>query len=229
MTTDTVSTKEVTRRVYLMFGMSALALGALFFLPAGTLAYWHGWVYLGLLLIPMGFVLRYLVRNSPQLLERRMQMRERETTQKRLIAFTSIYFLAVFALPGFDFRWGWSDMPVWVVLVGDLLVLLSYGLIIRVFGENRYASRTVEVAAGQQVISTGPYAVVRHPMYVGVLVMYMASPIALGSWWALLPAAVILPILILRIINEEQVLERDLPGYREYKLKTRYRLVPGIW
>ena len=229
MTTDAVATKGINRRAVQMFVMAVLGLGALFFLPAGTLAYWHGWVYMGLLLFPMVFVLRYLLRNSPELLARRMQMRERERTQKRLISFTAVYFLAAFALPGFDFRWGWSSMSVWVVLAGDLLVLLGYGLIIRVFMENRYASRTVEVTSGQQVISTGPYAVVRHPMYVGVLLMYLATPVALGSWWALLPAMAIAPILVIRISNEEQVLERDLPGYKEYKQKTKYRLLPGIW
>lgn len=229
MTADRLSTRDITRRAFRMFAMAVLGLGAIFFLPAGTLAYWHGWVYLGVLLIPMAFLLRYLLRHSPHLLERRMQMREREVTQKKLVAFTSVYFLAAFVLPGFDFRWGWSRMPVWVALVGDLLVLIGYGIIIRVFVENRYASRTVEVASGQQVIRTGPYAVVRHPMYVGVLIMYLASPVALGSWWAILPAAVILPILVIRILNEEQVLVRELPGYQEYRQETRYRLLPGIW
>ena len=229
MTADSVSKKDITRRAYLMFVMAVVGLAAVFFLPAGTLGYWHGWVYMGILLIPMVFVLRYLLRNSPHLLVRRMQMRERELTQKRVVRFSAIYFLAAFALPGFDYRWGWSTMPVWVVLLADLAVLAGYGVIIRVFVENRYASRTVEVATGQQVISTGPYAVVRHPMYVGVLLMYLASPMALGSWWALLPAALIVPILVVRIVNEEQVLERDLEGYREYKHKTKYRLLPGIW
>jgi protein-S-isoprenylcysteine O-methyltransferase Ste14 len=184
---------------------------------------------MGTLLTPMVFVARYLLRNSPQLLDRRLQMRERETTQKRLIGFSSIYFVVAFVLPGLDRRWGWSSMPPWVSLACELVVLVSYGLIIRVFIENPYASRTVEVAAGQQVITTGLYSVVRHPMYLGVLLMYLASPLALGSWWAFLPAAIIIPILIVRIVNEEQVLERDLPGYREYKQKTRYRVLPGIW
>jgi protein-S-isoprenylcysteine O-methyltransferase Ste14 len=156
-------------------------------------------------------------------------MRERERTQKGVIGFSIIFLLAAFFLPGFDRRWGWSVMPWRVVVAADLLVLLGYAIIFRVFRENRFTSRTVQVEQGQQVISMGPYAVVRHPMYVGVLVFYLASPIALGSWWALLPAAVVLPILVVRILNEEQVVERDLPGDGEYKLKTRYRLLPGIW
>ena len=120
-------------------------------------------------------------------------------------------------------------MPWWVVMAADLFVLLGYAMIARVFRENQYTSRTVQVEQGQQVISTGPYAIIRHPMYAGVLVFYLASPIALGSWWAFLPAAVIVPILIARILNEEEVLERDLPGYSEYKQKVPYRLLPGIW
>jgi len=203
--------------------------GAIFFLPAGTLDYWQAWAYMGVVLIPMLFVLVYLLRRDPELLARRLQMRERERTQKGIIGLSMIFLLAAFVLPGLDRRWGWSVMPWWVAVAADLLVLLGYAMIFRVFRENAYTSRTVQVEQGQQVISTGPYAIVRHPMYVGVVVFYLASPIALGSWWAFIPAAVILPILVVRILNEEQILERDLPGYKEYKLKTRYRLLPGIW
>ena len=149
--------------------------------------------------------------------------------RRGVIGFSIIFLLGAFLVPGFDRRWGWSVMPWWVVVAADLLVLLGYAIIFRVFRENQFTSRTVQVEQGQQVVSTGPYAVVRHPMYVGVLVFYLASPIALGSWWAFLPAAIIIPILVVRIVNEEQVLERDLAGYREYKLKTKYRLLPGIW
>jgi protein-S-isoprenylcysteine O-methyltransferase Ste14 len=177
----------------------------------------------------MLFVMVYMLRNAPELLARRLQMRESERTQKGVIGFGIIFLLGAFFVPGFDRRWGWSTMPWWVVVAADLLVLLGYAIIFRVFRENQYASRTVQVEQGQQLISTGPYAAVRHPMYVGILVFYLASPIALGSWWASLPAAAIIPILVVRILNEEQVLERDLPGYREYKQKARYRLLPGIW
>ncbi len=120
-------------------------------------------------------------------------------------------------------------MPWWVVVAADLLRPARLRDHLLVFRENQYTSRTVQVEQGQQIVSTGPYAVVRHPMYVGVLVFYLASPIALGSWWAFLPAAIVIPVLVIRILNEEQVLERDLAGYREYKLKTQYRLLPGIW
>jgi len=229
MTTEPVNTQGITRRAILAAASAVVFFCLLFFAPAGTFAYWQAWAYMGVVLIPMLFVLVYMLRSAPELLARRLQMRERERTQQGVISFGIVFLIGAFLLPGFDRRWGWSSMPWWVVVAADLLVLLGYAMIFRVFRENRYTSRTVQVEQGQQVISTGPYARVRHPMYVGVLVFYLASPIALGSWWAFLPAAVIIPILVVRILNEEQVLERDLPGYKEYKQKVRYRLVPGIW
>jgi protein-S-isoprenylcysteine O-methyltransferase Ste14 len=206
-----------------------LALGAMFFLPAGTLRYWEAWLYMAVLLIPMIFAMRYFLKYEPEFLERRMRMREKEAQQRKIINLSWIWFLLAFILPGLDDRFGWSNVPVAVVLLADLVVLIGYGIILRVFRENRYASRVVEVAQGQKVINTGPYAVVRHPMYVGTLLMYLASPVALGSWWALLPALLIVPILVARIVNEEAVLVRELPGYEEYKQQTRYRLIPAIW
>jgi protein-S-isoprenylcysteine O-methyltransferase Ste14 len=229
MSTEPVNMKELTRRAYLAIAGAVVVFGAMFFLPAGTLDYWQAWAYLGVVMVPMLFVLVYLLRRDPQLLARRLQMRERERTQKGVIGLSMIFLLAAFIVPGLDRRWGWSEMPWWVAVAADLLVLLGYAIIFRVFRENQFTSRTIQVEHGQQVISTGPYAVVRHPMYVGVVVFYLASPIALGSWWAFLPALTFIPILVVRILNEEQVLERDLAGYREYKLKTRYRLLPGIW
>ena len=219
----------LARTVWTRLLLAIPALGALLFLPAGTLAYWEAWLYLAILLIPMFCVFRYLLKNDPQLLARRMQMRERELAQRRIIAASSLYFLVVFTLPGFDQRWGWSDVPPWAVIAADLVVLFGYGIFISVLRENQYASRTIQVEQGQRVISSGPYAFVRHPMYLGVTLMYLATPIALGSYWALLPALLIVPILVARIVNEEKVLERDLPGYREYERVTRYRLLPRVW
>jgi protein-S-isoprenylcysteine O-methyltransferase Ste14 len=229
MSSESVNMKDLTRRAYLAIAGAVVVFGAIFFLPAGTLDYWQAWAYLSVVLIPMLFVLVYLLRRDPELLARRLQMRERERTQKGVIGLSMIFLLAAFIMPGLDRRWGWSVMPWWMIVAADLLVLLGYAIIFRVFRENQFTSRTIQVEQGQQVISTGPYAVVRHPMYVGVLVFYLASPIALGSWWAFLPALTFIPILVVRILNEEQVLERDLPGYSEYKQKTKYRLLPGIW
>jgi protein-S-isoprenylcysteine O-methyltransferase Ste14 len=220
---------RTAKRVYTRVLLTVPVLWAILFIPAGTLAYWEAWIYMAVLLIPMFFVLWYFLRNNPGFLERRMQMRERETAQRRIISLSLLWFVLAFMLPGFDRRWGWSDVPVTVVIAADLVVLLGYGLIVLVFRENQYASRTVQVEQGQQVIHSGPYALVRHPMYLGAIVMYLASPLALGSYWALIPALAIIPILVARIINEEKVLERDLPGYREYVQGTHYRLLPGVW
>ncbi len=202
---------------------------AMFFLPAGTFAYWEAWVYLTILLIPMFLVLIYLLKNDPELLERRMRMREKETEQKLIIKISYLYFLLAFLLPGFDKRFEWSNVPVAVVIVADILVLLGYGVFFLVLRENRYASRIIEVEQEQKVISSGPYAIVRHPMYLGVSLMYTLSPLALGSYWAMIPSLLIIPLLMARIRNEESVLGKELKEYQEYMQKTKYRLIPGIW
>ncbi len=219
----------LVRTVYTRVALAVPVIGAIFFLPAGTLAYWEAWLYLAVLLIPMFLAFSYLLQHDPQLLERRMQWREKEIAQRRIINLSWLYFLLVFLLPGLDKRWDWSGVPWPVVLAADLVVMLGYGLFFLVLRENQYAARTIQVEQGQRVISTGPYAIVRHPMYLGVSLMYLASPLALGSYWALIPALLIVPILVARIINEERVLERDLRGYLEYEQATKYRLFPGIW
>jgi protein-S-isoprenylcysteine O-methyltransferase Ste14 len=229
MAENPLSQRELIKKMAVRLVTGVPAIFAIIFIPAGTLAYWEAWLYLAVILIPFAVVVVYLFRRDPELLERRMHTRERETTQSRLIWLSLFYFLLIFILPGLDHRFGWSDVPVWLVLVADLIIFTGYCIIMLVFRENRYASRVVEVAQGQQVIATGPYAVVRHPMYVGTLLMYLFSPLALGSYWAMIPAMLILPILVIRIRNEETVLARDLPGYQAYMQLTRYRLLPSIW
>ena len=224
-----VSQAELIKMVAVRLVVGIPLLFALIFFPAGTLAYWEGWLYLAVLLIPMFFVMAYMLKNTPDLLARRMKVRERETEQKRIVLLSTALFLVAFIIPGLDFRFGWSNVPVPAILLADLLVLLAYGFVIWVFRENQYAARVVEVEQGQKVIDTGPYAVVRHPMYLGVLVMYIFSPLALGSYWAMLPMLLMIPILAARLLNEETVLLRDLPGYADYRQRTKYRLVPGIW
>ena len=211
------------------FGLMFIIMGLMFFLPAGSLRYWQGWLWIGTLLVPMLFTLRYLLLHDPALLERRMRLREREQTQKRVQQFGWLYLLVTFMLPGFDYRFGWSHVPTGVVLAAAAVMLLSYGRFVLVLRENSYASRVVEVAQGQKVIQSGPYAIVRHPMYVAVFGIYLASPLVLGSYWALIPAALIVPIIIMRILNEERMLREELPGYAEYTRKVRHRLLPGIW
>ncbi len=224
-----VSQGELIKMVATRLVVGIPLLFALIFIPAGTLAYWEGWLYLAVLLIPMFFVVVYMLRTAPDFLVRRMKMRERETEQSRIVLLSTVLFLIAFIVPGLDFRFGWSNIPVPVVLLADFIVLLAYGFVILVFRENQYAARVVEVEQGQKVIDTGPYAVVRHPMYLGVLFLYIFSPVALGSYWAMLPMLLMIPILVARLRNEEVVLVRDLPGYADYMQRTKYRLVPGIW
>jgi len=197
--------------------------------PSGSWGYWQGWMYLLTIFIPMLFILGYLLKHDPALLERRMRMRERETAQKRIIKLSYIYFLVAFILPGLDVRFGWSLVPSIVCIIADLFVFTGYLVFFRVLKANSYLSRVVEVASDQKVISSGPYALVRHPMYAGIIIMYVSSPLALGSYWSLLPAALIIPLLVARFLNEEQVLLRDLPGYGNYIQKVKYRLLPGVW
>lgn len=202
---------------------------AVIILPAGTWAYWEAWVYAAVLFVPMSIAFVYLLRKDPELLERRMRTKEEHAEQSLIQWVGALLYVLIFVLPGFDRRFGWSDVPVWAVAVADLLVLAAYGSFFLVLRENSYASRVVEVEEGQKVITTGPYAIVRHPMYSAIIVMFGASPIALGSWWALLPAWLLVPLLVARILGEEQVLARDLEGYAEYMQVTKYRLLPGVW
>ncbi len=200
-----------------------------FFLPAGTWNYWQAWLYIAVLVLPMLYVMTWLVRNAPDLIERRLNFRERRQEQKKIIYLSYPFFLLMFILPGFDRRFGWSQAPVWAVLLADIIILIGYGIVFLVFRENRYTSRVIEVAQNQQVISSGPYAVVRHPMYVGVLLMYFFTPLALGSWLGLIPALSLFPTIVTRIIDEEKALAQDLAGYSTYMQKVKYRLLPGVW
>jgi len=221
--------KKLRKKIALLVPAVFLGLGLIFFVPAGTPDYWEAWVYCAVLLVPFLFVLTYLLRKDPELLARRIRLNEKESAQRRIIRASGLIFFTGFLIPGLDHRYGWSDIPVEAVLAANVLVILGYILVFLVFKENPFASRVVEVEQGQRVISTGLYAMVRHPMYLGTSIMWLATPIALGSYWAL-PVFLFLPIvLVYRIMNEEEVLLRELPGYREYTQKVRYRLIPGIW
>jgi len=206
-----------------------LVFGLLFFPPAGTFNYWQAWLYIFLLFSVTISMTIYLYKNDPALLERRMNLKERKSRQKWIIAVSYPVFILVFILPGFDQRFGWSNLAPAISITADLLILLSYGLIFFVFRENSYASRVIEVTEGQKVISSGPYAIVRHPMYSGTILMYLCSPLALGSWVAALPSLFLVAVIILRILDEEKTLAEELEGYREYMQKVRYHLIPGIW
>lgn len=206
-----------------------VCMGLFFFLPAGSFRFWEAWVYSVVLLIPMITTLTYLVRHDPALLERRMRLKEKEEKQRIVVRLARLPFFIGFFIPGFDYRYDWSQVSVPVVVVANIIVFLGYFMVFLVFRENTYTSRIVEVEKDQQVITTGPYSIVRHPMYTGTILMFLATPLALGSWWALI-AFIFWPIvLIFRIFNEEAVLHKDLPGYTEYCQKVRYRLIPYIW
>ena len=226
MSTDT---KQIARKTYIRFLSGIPVLGLVFFLPAGTINYWEAWVYLIILFVPMFMVMQYLIKNDPALLERRMRMREKAAEQNLIIKISYVYFIVTYLIPGFDKRYGWSDAPLWLVVTAQVIVFLGYLLVTQVFKENSYASRTVEVDEDQKVIDSGPYAVVRHPMYVGVGALYLLSPLALGSTWGLIPSALIIPLLATRIISEEKILAKELKGYSEYQQKVKYRLIPFIW
>jgi len=209
--------------------MGLLVLGLIFFLPAGTMKYWHAWLYIGILFIPMSIALVILINKDPDLLERRLRMKEKESPQKLIIRLSWIFFLAAFIIPGFDFRFGWSEMPIWFVISADFLILAGYIFFMFVIRENSYASRIIEVEKEQRVIDTGPYSLVRHPLYSSILIMYLSTHLALGSYWAMI-AMLPLPVMIIfRILNEEEKLKKDLPGYREYLEKVKYRVIPYIW
>ncbi len=228
-TSSDLDQKSFRRMVITRFTGLFIILGSMFFLPAWTFKYWQAWVYMLILVVPMFFIVRYLYKNDPELLKRRLRMKERQKTQRLIQIVMGPFFLLAFIIPGFDYRWHWSTVPLIVVIISEVLVLLSYLFIGLVFKTNSYASRIVEVEKDQKVITTGPYAIVRHPMYLGVLIMYVFSSLALGSYWALIPMSLIIPILFARIKEEEKELLQNLAGYKEYLTKTRYRLLPGVW
>jgi protein-S-isoprenylcysteine O-methyltransferase Ste14 len=210
----------------------ALVMASLLFVAAGTLDYWQAWTFLAVYFASCLAITLYLMKKDPKLLERRMRggpTAEKEPTQKIIMFVTSLGFVGLIVFPAFDHRFAWSNMPSHVALAGDGLVLLGWLAIFFVFRENTFSSATIELAPDQQVISTGPYARVRHPMYAGGLVMLLGIPIALGSWWGVIIMVAILPALIWRLLDEEKFLARNLPGYVEYQNGVRYRLIPLVW
>jgi protein-S-isoprenylcysteine O-methyltransferase Ste14 len=209
-----------------------LVTGALLFLPAGTFDYWEAWVFIAVFIacnIPLTI---WVAINDPQLLERRMRAgptAEKEKSQKIIMTIAFLAFAGEAVIPALDRRFGWSDVPTSVVILGYALIAISYVGFYFVFRENTYGAATIRVEKNQRVISTGPYAVVRHPMYAAALVLMLGVPLALGSWWGLLAFALGVPALVWRIFDEERLLKRDLPGYAEYAQKTPFRLIPGLF
>ena len=211
------------------FTVGLALVGLLLFLPAGTLSYANGWIFIGLLFLPMLLLGIVLLIRSPELLEKRLGAKEKENTQKGVVAASGLLFIAGFAVAGLDFRFGWSKMPLWVVIAASVVLLISYALYAEVMRENAYLSRTVEVREGQKVVDTGLYGIVRHPMYAVTVWLFLSIPVVLGSWWAFLCFLPYVALIVIRIINEEKLLTSELEGYEEYKKRVKYRLLPFIW
>jgi protein-S-isoprenylcysteine O-methyltransferase Ste14 len=221
-------------QVALRFVATTVVVIAIVFLPAWTVRWWQAWVFLG---VYVGFALAaffFFLKIDRQLVERRLQAKEREPEQMRVIRFGALVLAAIFTLPGFDHRLGWSRAwlgaePTWFEVFALAMVLVSELAMVWVIWTNRYAGRTIRVEEGQTVVTTGPYRVVRHPMYTFTLVMFLFAPLALGSYVTLPAVALLAPIYVLRIKNEEKVLRAELLGYAEYCQRTRWRIVPGVW
>ena len=211
------------------FTCGLLLVGLLIFLPAGTLSFAKGWLLMGLLFGPMliaGFVMLF---RAPAFLAKRLDAKEKQAAQKGVLALSGLMFIGGFVVAGLDFRFGWSRMPAAVTVAASVIFLAAYGLYAEVMRENAYLSRTIKVEEGQKVVDTGLYGIVRHPMYMATLLLFLAIPVVLGSWYALIVFAAYPAIIILRLKDEEALLTRELPGYAAYKEKVRYRLIPFVW
>ena len=213
----------------LKFACGLLLVGALIFLPAGTWDYWQGWLLLGVLFVPMFIAGLVMLAKSPDLLRKRLNLKEEQSEQKAVIALSGVMFLAAFLVAGLSRRFGWYLLPAWVSWAAAAVFLIAYALYAEVLRENAYLSRTVEVQEDQKVVDTGLYGVVRHPMYAVTILLFLAMPLVLGSPVSFVILLFYPALIVRRIRNEEQVLEEGLPGYAEYKKKVRYRLLPGIW
>ena len=211
------------------FLIGVLLLGAMLFIPAGTLNYPGAWLYLALQFLPMLLMGIVMVIRSPELLKKRLSSKEKEKAQKGVLALSGLMFPVGFILSALDFTRNWSNVPIWGVCIASVLFIIGYGMYAEVMRENAYLSRTIEVQEGQKVVSTGLYGIIRHPMYLATMLMFLPIPLILGSLWGLIPFALYPIIIIIRIFNEEKVLTESLEGYSAYKTKVKYKLIPFIW
>ena len=211
------------------FTCGLVMVALLIFLPAGTVNFAKGWLLMGLIFGPMliaGFVMLF---KSPEFLAKRLDVKEKQSTQKGVIAVSGLMFIAGFVVAGLDYRFGWSQMPAPVTVIASVLFLIAYALYAEVMRENAYLSRTIKVEEGQTVVDTGLYGIVRHPMYMASILLFLMMPIVLGSWYALIVFAVYPAVIVVRLKDEEELLTRELSGYAEYKKKVKYRIIPFIW
>ena len=216
-------------KVLISFTLFLVFYGSLLLIPAGSLSYWNAWLMLGCMLVLMFPLGIYLYITNPALLEKRFTFREKERKEKRRLKFSIPVVMIAFIIPGLDYRFHWSHVPLWCVILGLIMLFAGYIVLILVMKQNSYASRVIEIQAGQKLIDTGLYSIIRHPLYLGSLIVYGGMPLLLGSWYMFIPIAFFPIILYFRIKNEERILTEGLPGYREYTRRVKYRLIPGIW
>jgi len=216
-------------RLLLRMILAVIAFGMILFWPAGSLRFWQGWVFLLTWFVIGVSAFAYFYKHDRQFIERRLEFKERVQEQKTIMKFFYGFCLIAMVLPGLDHRFGWSHPPLWLTIFSQVALLSSFAMLLCVIKVNRFAARTIRVEPGQEVISTGPYAVLRHPMYLGGCAMFVFIPLALGSYVTLPAFLVLIPLIVLRLLNEEKVLRAELPGYSEYCLQVRYRLIPFIW
>ena len=206
-----------------------LVIGGLLFAFAGSFRYWQAWLFLAALAIPLVMTLTFLLRKDPALLEKRMNLKEPRKEQRKIVQISGLFMLLGFFLPGLDYRYQWSYVPIWVIVVSVIVFECSYAMVVAVFAQNSYASRVVEIQEGQQLIDTGLYAIIRHPMYSASIILYLSIPLMLGSYVAVIPMALSCLEIIARIKDEEEMLKAGLPGYTAYTQRVKYRLIPYIW
>ena len=220
---------KLLKQAIIKYIAGIILVGLLVFVPAGSLRYFEGWLFMGLLFIPMFFLGIIIYIKAPELLAKRLNDKEEEEDQKKVVGLSAVMFLAGFVLCGLDFRFSWSSVPFAVVIIASLVLLAGYGMYMEVMRENAYLSRTVEVQENQKVVDTGLYGIVRHPMYFATILMFISIPLVLGSWIGFIIFLVYPFLMIKRIKNEEEVLKVGLDGYSEYMQKVRYRMIPFIW
>ena len=221
--------KDLLIKALTKFLLGVIVLGLLLFLPAGSLHYWQGWVLMGILFVPMAVVGIVMMAKNPELLRKRLNAKEKEAEQKSVVAMSGLLFVTAFVLAGLNWRFCWWVLPNWMVWMAAGLFIASYLLYVEVMRENTYLSRTVEVQDNQKVIDTGLYGIVRHPMYMATTVMFLTMPLVLGSPISFLIMLGYIPVIAKRIANEEEVLEKGLEGYQDYKKKVRYKMIPFLW
>ncbi len=221
--------KELLKEAITKIVVGIILIGLLLFIPAGTLSWLYGWIFMGMLFVPMFIAGIVMYFKAPDLLESRLRAKETQSEQKQVIGFSGIMFLLVFILAGLNYRFGWIILPEISVYIGIAIFLLSYALFGEVLRENRYLSRVIEVQKDQKVVDSGLYGIVRHPMYFATLFLFLSMPLVLNSLPSFIVMLSYIPIIVKRIRNEEKVLEKELSGYKEYKRKVRYRLIPFIY